>query len=198
MNKERLMVFTDAIFAIIMTILVLDIKVPSMEGTSEGELFKQLVKQLPHLYGFILSFAVITVIWFSHHDLFSSLKFATRTFATLNFILIGSIATLPFSTALASEYPHRSLAVASLSGNMLVMNIFLSFMFIYVNKNKFSDPGFRPERISKIKMKMGVIGIFVFLLAFILAFIYPALSLGLIAVVPIMHCLPLGKIFHAT
>ena len=80
-DKSRLMFFTDAILAIIMTILVLDIKVPEMHNTGDTGFMKELIKVLPHFIGFIISFAFIIVLWLNHHDLMESINYANKPFA---------------------------------------------------------------------------------------------------------------------
>ncbi len=91
-DKHRLTIFTDAIMAIIMTILILDLKVPKVNDASDHELGLQLFKQLPHFLGFVISFLMIVIIWFSHHDLMAGLQQPDRTFTTTNFLFTGAIA----------------------------------------------------------------------------------------------------------
>lgn len=192
-DKHRLTIFTDAIIAIIMTILVLDLKVPLGHIETDHDLKQQLLNQLPHFWGFAISFSMIVIIWFSHHTLMANLSHATYTFAVLNFLFSGSIATLPFSTALVSEYPSLSLAVAILAGNMLLMNIFLAAMHTYTELKKLTIPGSMPERYKKIKKIMGIAGAILLLAAVFLAFISPDLGLLLIVSVPLMHCIPIQQ-----
>jgi len=191
-DKHRLTIFTDAIIAIIMTILVLDIKVPLAHLETNQDLKQQLIKQLPHFYGFAISFSMIVIIWFSHHSLIANLREATPGFAVLNFLFSGTIATLPFSTALVSEFPSLSLAVAVLAGNMLLMNVFLSGMHTYAAVKKLNIPGYMPERYKKIKKIMGIAGALLLLAAVFLSFLSPKLGLILIVSVLVMHCIPIS------
>lgn len=193
LDKRRLEVFTDAIIAIILTILVLDIKVPIIEAANDHDLLQGLIHQLPHFYSFLISFAVILVIWTSHHDLFASLKYSTRSFGAINFAFVGSLATLPFSTALAGEYPARPLALAILAGNMLIMNIFLTALWIYAAVNNLTDFSYYPEWRSKIKRSIGQLGVLIFLIATIMAWVSTTVSIILLALVPLMHSIPLKQ-----
>lgn len=192
-DKERLTIFTDAIMAIIMTILVLDLKVPIGEFENDADLKRQLVKQLPHFWGFAISFAMIVVLWFSHHNLMKSLNYSNTTFAVLNFIFTGSIATLPFSTALVSEYPTSSTAVSILAFNMLVMNVFLAGMFTYLYAKKLGNPDVFPPWYLKVKRALGMGGGLVFLAAIFVAFASPTVALWMIAAVPFLHMLPVRQ-----
>ena len=190
-DKERLVVFTDALMAIIMTILVLDLKVQVTERATEADLLQQLKMQLPHFFGFILSFAVITIIWFSHHDLTRLVIKPTRFFAGLNFLFVGSVSLLPFSTAFAAENPDSSVAVATLAGSMFFMNIFLSFLFFYSMKKGLINMQGGMTRHNRIKQIMGISGGFIFLGAVGVAFLSPFVSLLMMSSVPIMHVIPI-------
>jgi uncharacterized membrane protein len=189
-DKHRLAVFTDAIMAIIMTILVLDLKVPLANIETNHDLRHQLLNQLPHFFGFAISFSMIVIIWFSHHNLIMILSQATRTFAVLNFLFSGAIATLPFSTALVSEYPFYSLAEAILAGNMFLMNFFLAGMYVYIDKQKLIIPDITPAWYKKIKQTMGIAGGLLLLTAVFVSFISSTAALILIVSVPLMHCIP--------
>lgn len=189
-DKDRLTVFTDAIMAIIMTILVLDLKVPVLKIETNQDLQLHLVNQLPHFLGFAISFSMIVIIWFSHQHLMKILSYADVNFTILNFLFSGSIATLPFSTALVSEYPSLSSAVAILALNMLLMNLFLTGMYIYIDKRNLRLPDATPLRYKNIKQRMGVAGIVLLFLAVIFASFSTRTSLLLIIAVPLMHCVP--------
>jgi uncharacterized membrane protein len=192
-DKHRLSIFTDAIIAIIMTILVLDLKVPIGHFETDHDLAQQLIKQLPHFWGFAISFSMIVSIWFSHHDLMAYINQPDRTFATLNFIFTGFIATLPFTTALVSEYPSRSLAVSVLAGNLFLMNVFLTSLFIYREKKKLGIADSLPIWYATIKKKMGIFGVLLLLLAIFIAFLSPRIALLMIVAVPLMHCIPVRE-----
>ncbi|HJW28303.1 MAG TPA: TMEM175 family protein [Saprospiraceae bacterium] len=191
-DKSRLTFFTDALLAIIMTILVLDIKVPEgLEGLNGEECFKNIMHVFPHLVGFLISFAFIVVLWFSHHDLMESLHYANRPLARLNFCFIATTATLPFSTALAAAYPAQSYAVATLALNMFFMNIFLAGLHMYAIVTGLRDMNYFPARYLRIKQWLGMIGGFVFLAALFVAFLNPHIALVMIAAVPLMHVMPI-------
>jgi len=190
-DKARLVMFTDALLAIIMTVLVLDIKVPEgLESMSGEECLVTLFRVFPHFLGFIISFAFILVLWFAHHDLMEAMHTVNKPFTVLNFCFIGSTATLPFSTGLTAAYPTESYAVCTLALNMFIMNVFLAGMFMYAQRKGISRPDFVSLRYQRIKRLMGVGGSVLFFLAIFIAFLSPSIALIMIAIVPIIHCLP--------
>lgn len=100
MKKSRVEAFTDAIVAIILTIMVLEIKVP--EGTSE---ISALLEKAPYFIAFIISFIFICAAWYHHHYLLAKTKwFSRRAFWANNFWLL-TMALIPLSTAWVSAFP---------------------------------------------------------------------------------------------
>src|SRR5215831_12230902 len=110
-EKERFVTFMDALMAIIMTIMVLEIKMPGVESLTDVTLRHELHKVITPLIGFLVSFGTLVMIWISHNDLMIDIKVITKQFALLNFLLILVMALVPFSTALGWGYPKTSLAV---------------------------------------------------------------------------------------
>jgi uncharacterized membrane protein len=190
-NKHRLMYFSDALIAIIMTILVLDLKVPVAGYSGDAALWPQVAKQLPHFFGFAFSFAFICALWVSHHNLLEAIPQPNMTLAVLNFFFIGSVAVIPFSTALAAEYTQSPLAAAMLAGNLFLMNGFLISLHIYAGTAKLRDNSYYPARFLKIKKILGLSGSVLFLFAIFISFYSPTTSHYAIAIVPILHLIPI-------
>lgn len=100
MKKTRIEAFTDAVVAIILTIMVLEIKVP--EDSSN---FSALLEKVPYFIAFIISFIFICTAWYHHHFLLSQTKwFSRRAFWANNFWLL-TMALIPVATAWVSEFP---------------------------------------------------------------------------------------------
>jgi len=95
LEYDRVLFFSDAIFAIAITLLVIEIRVPGIEEAGQ-----QLRSALPNIYSFALSFAVIGLIWMGHHSLFRYIIMLDRPMITLNLVFLGTIAFLPYPTAL--------------------------------------------------------------------------------------------------
>src|SRR6266446_2980287 len=128
-EKERFVTFMDALMAIIMTIMVLEIKIPAVETLTDETLRQELHKAITPLIRFFVSFGTLTSIWISHNDLMKDINSITKQFALLYFLLILVNALVPFSTALAWGYSTTSLAVF-----IYALNIFLlsaAFAILY-------------------------------------------------------------------
>jgi TMEM175 potassium channel family protein len=101
MPTSRLEAFSDGVFAIAITLLVLEIPVPSVE---HGELMDELLDQWPAYAAYVVSFAVIGIIWINHHAIFGYVERANRALLLLNLNLLLWVALLPWPTSLLAEY----------------------------------------------------------------------------------------------
>src|SRR5207248_11566571 len=106
--------------AIVMPIMVFEIKIPAVETLTDETLRQELHKAVTPLIGFLVSFSTLIMIWMSHNDLMKDIKVITKQFALLNFLFILVIALVPFSTSLACGYSKTSFAVF-----IYALNIFL-------------------------------------------------------------------------
>src|SRR5215471_13558529 len=130
-EKERFIIFTDALIAIIMTIMVLEVKIPDAETLTDETLRQELHKAVTPLIGFLVSFSTLTMIWMSHHDLVRDIKVITKQFALLNFLLIIVIALVPFSTALGWGYSKISLAVFIYALNIFLLSTAFAILYLF-------------------------------------------------------------------
>lgn len=112
-GSGRLLAFSDGVFAIAFTILVLDLVVPP--GLPPDELRAAVADMLPNLLGAALSFAVIGRFWLAHHELFDHVRVVDTGVLVLNTVLLALIALVPSVTALLGEYGDRPLAVVGYS-----------------------------------------------------------------------------------
>src|SRR5690242_11346955 len=107
MGLERLVFFSDAVMAIAMTLLALEIKLPGAEAElTSAQLFSQLTAIWPKYLGFVLSFLVVGLYWMSHNRQFRNLRRYDSTLVRLNFVFLLLIAFLPFPTSVASEHSN--------------------------------------------------------------------------------------------
>jgi uncharacterized membrane protein len=103
--NTRLEAFCDGVFAIALTLLVIEIRVPpSDEITSTRELWLALGHLGPSIFAFVLSFVIILITWVNHHKLFSLLNKSSGAFIYANGLLLLTVVFMPFPTGLVSEY----------------------------------------------------------------------------------------------
>jgi uncharacterized membrane protein len=105
----RIVAFTDGVFAIAITVLVLGVDVP--EQLPNGDLNGFLVDSWPQLFAYFLSFAVIGRFWISHHETFRTLHDFDRRLLVINLAYLSLVVLIPFPTNLMGEYGSESVAV---------------------------------------------------------------------------------------
>lgn len=104
LSFERIVFFSDAVFAIAITLLVLEIKPPHLEVHSESALRSGLLHLLPKFSGFIVSFLIIGLMWIEHHRIFRYITDYDGGLLWRNLVFLLSVSFVPFPTALYSEY----------------------------------------------------------------------------------------------
>jgi uncharacterized membrane protein len=105
-DTARIEAFSDGVFAIAVTLLVLDLKVPDldMDQVTDAELRGRLLRQWPAYLGFLSSFGTILIIWVNHHNLFNLIRRTDRAFLFINGFLLLLVTFIPFPTALLSRF----------------------------------------------------------------------------------------------
>jgi uncharacterized membrane protein len=104
-ETTRLEAFSDGVFAIALTLLIIDIKVPASEGIGNTrELWLALRHLGPSIFAFVLSFAIILITWVNHHRFFRLLNKSSGSFIYANGLLLLTVVFMPFPTGLVGEY----------------------------------------------------------------------------------------------
>lgn len=133
---ERMILFSDAVFAIAITLLVIELKVPEIDTAelTEGKLLQALAHLLPKFFGFIISFMFIGIYWTVHHRLFGYVVNYTPKLLRLNLLFLFAVALMPFSTAFYSEYvmKHVLTPVIFYTANIILLGLFNLFMWRHI------------------------------------------------------------------
>jgi TMEM175 potassium channel family protein len=106
MPKSRIEAFSDGVFAIVITLLVLEIKVPSLAGTaSDAALIAALIAELPVIASCVVTFFIIAIMWVSHHQFWHSLRQADWPLLWLNNLVLLFVVFIPIPTWMLGAYP---------------------------------------------------------------------------------------------
>src|SRR5579863_7061046 len=100
----RIEAFSDGVFAVAITLLVLDIQPPHSFPLDDSHLFQMLIGNWPIYLAFVGSFATIGIMWINHHRLFAHIKRTNTPLLLLNLFLLAVIVFIPFPTALLAQY----------------------------------------------------------------------------------------------
>ncbi|MFO1121518.1 MAG: TMEM175 family protein [Hyphomicrobiales bacterium] len=139
---ERVAFFSDAIYAIAMTLLVVDIKIPEMgfNDSDPSMVLDTLRRNTPEIIGFFLCFWLIGMTWISHHRFMASLKTIGHTLMTLNMFYLAFVAFMPFPVSLISHYDNNIMAFLIFTGNLVVLNVLELIMFVVAYRLRRTRP----------------------------------------------------------
>ena len=179
----RIEAFSDGVFAIAITLLVLGINVPkARELGAGGSLGSMLLNQWPHYLAFATSFITIFTQWVNHHRLFSFIKGTDHAFLYWNGLLLLFITFLPFPTALLAEYllhPDAPVAGAVFAGTYGAIAFAFKGLWHHASKNgRLLAENVDDREIRQITMQYRY-GPLMYLAAFALSFVSVGLSVGL-------------------
>ena len=179
-DKRRLETFIDAIIAIILTILILELRVPETEHSQSLSTQQQVASLLPSFISYIGSFLLIVGVWIDHHILFLNLQKLTRRYILLNMFFILLLSIVPFTTAFAGNHHRDPFAVALLFINYFLMNLFFASLYWYANRKGLLTTEFWND--SRKTGKLSLIGIIGLIIAVPLAYLntYLSFALGII------------------
>jgi len=185
-TTTRLEAFSDGVFAIAITLLVLELNVP------EGEhLWEQLKDEWPSFAAFFVSFWVIGIIWVNHHGVLDHLARADRGVLYLNLLLLFTVVFIPFPTALLADHlksgEDEKVAAIVYSGAFIAMSLAYGALWTYITKRKqLLGVELTDEQIRRTSVRFQIgTPFYVVQLAF--AFISPAVVLVLNAALALYY-----------
>ena len=184
-DPERVLTFTDGVFAIIITILVLDIRVPEKLG--EQSLRDALDEVGPTLVAWIISFLITGMYWVWHRDVFSRVRAVNRDVVWLNLLFLMPVALIPFASSLLGEYNREPLALHVYGAVLIAASVLRALMFGYLARHPqlLNAPmSHRGRRIGQI-VALGPVAVYAIAMA--AADAAPAISLTLIGLMPLLY-----------
>jgi uncharacterized membrane protein len=135
MTHGRLHALADGIFAIVMTLMVLELKLPTIKGSSSHQLWSALLAQKAIFASYFISFAVLFIYWRAHNFVLTILaKNIDINLLTANGIFLFLVGLVPFTTQLAGTYNKIPLAVCLYALNIIVIGLSVIWMRIYIER----------------------------------------------------------------
>ncbi len=131
LKLERLVAFSDAVLAIVITLLVLGLEVPSVHKIPEQQLPEYLVDSIPSVLAYITSFLLVGMYWLQHYVIFHYVLHANRTLVVLNGLFLLTVSFLPFPTGLQAVYRGDMLAVVFFGCAHILCGLALLALWLY-------------------------------------------------------------------
>jgi len=182
MTKNRLEAFSDGVLAIVITIMVLEMKAPH---EASWEALKHL---LPEFGSYIISFLMIAIYWGNHHHLMHTITHVTSSIMWANTHLLFWLSLIPFATAWMGETSFSYHSV-SLYGLLLTLCGIAYFILLVVMRNG-NQGNKKLLGLLRHQMQKGTISLVVYSLSIIIAFFQPLVSGILFVLVGIMWLVP--------
>ncbi len=198
-DKEtgRVEAFSDGVFAVAITLLVLNIQPPPLSDPNmliDNNLRQYLLGQWPNLLAFVTSFATIGVMWINHHKVFSLVVYVDNGLLALNLLLLLVVVFFPYPTALLAEqyakHPEGNVAAIFYSAINVILAICFNLLWRYAaHHNRLVRKDADPQDIATIS-RQYIYGPFIYLFTFILAFFSVPASVAIILLLALFFALP--------
>ena len=193
MDKGRTDAFTDGVFAIAITLLVLEIHIPDLKPLPSGGLDAAMREYLANLgqplLTYALSFATVGIIWLNHHATFAQIRYVDRTGNILNLLLLAIVCFIPFPTALLARYGPLPSSTAFYGATFTAMSVAYAVNWRYaVRKQHQADPSF-PDLTFRQALP-GMIGTVFYAIGALTAFVAPRVAVGIYVAVTVYYVLP--------
>jgi uncharacterized membrane protein len=186
--------FSDGVFAIVITLLILEIKVPPVHSMAAGDIAHELPHKLWELHTvfitYVLSFFIVGTFWVAHHNIFKLILRTDRMFMWINLVLLMCVAFIPFPTALVGEYVDQPIAVAIYGATLIACSLSLLWMWIYATTgHRLVAAELAPSLISHVRGQM-LLAPPIYLTAIALAYVSIPVSILMFAGLQFYYTLP--------
>ena len=192
LKTERILFFSDAVFAIAITILVLAISLPVLSSAqvSKGLLLKNLIELWPKFISFFISFIVIGIFWMGHVIMFNFIKRSDRNLLWLNNLLLLFVSFIPFPAALIGEYNQDKYAIILYGVTLMMLGFIYLILWLYASHNFRLIDKDLPKNIIRKATYAVLVAPVSYLIAILFAFINPLITLIMYAIIPILYIIP--------
>lgn len=190
MNSLRLEALGDGIFAVAMTIMVIELRFPEMEDMSWLSFKNALLSISPDFLCYFISFVVTGIMWFGHRMIFEFIGRTNRYFIFLGILFYMVVCLVPFSTKLLAQHTFKLFAIAIYGLNLSLCNLVLYTQWCYgINRKSLLEREVTIE-IKKTAKFLFLISPVVYSIAIIIAIRVPLISIIIFTLTPLLYLLP--------
>ena len=201
-SNDRLLYLSDGVFAVVITLLVLELKVPRPTATVGTDttllqVLRGFVPLLPSLFGYVLSFVTVGIMWANHCVLFRYIKKNDHFLTVINTLVLLVVAFVPFVTAVLAAYlplpaPYPQAAALIYCGSNLLMAVSFNVLWRHASRdNRLLDPSLDPRLLERVHQRYRF-GPHIYAGCFLLGFVSVWLALAVAALLALLFALPYG------
>lgn len=194
LSSNRIEAFSDGVFAVAITLLVLNLQVPQIPASLvSSELPGKLLELWPKLLIYALSVVVVGIYWIAHHNTFHYIQRSDRNLLWLNILLLFCVVFIPFPTALLGQYPEQQISVVIYCGTLVITGLVLQLLWWYVTSGyRLVDREIDPQLVQQATRR-NLMAPLIYLLAIGISFRSVQISLIIVFLVPALYIFP-GRI----
>jgi uncharacterized membrane protein len=186
----RIEAFSDGVFAIIVTLLIFEVRVPVLTDLSNAAVRRALVEIAPKGLSFAISFFTVAIFWVTHHYIFLRITHSNWKLIWYNNLLLFWLVIVPFTTGFIGNYPTQALVVRLYALNLFLAALSFSRLTYYV----FFRSDLMPEAVSVSERwqqwKRGCLGFTLYGLACLISFINVYAALIILGIIPFIFLVP--------
>ena len=172
LSVKDLTTFSDAIFAFVITLLVIDIRVPEIAGSSL-DLGSELINLIPQFVGFILTFFIGCMYWLSYHRVLYRIRVVDGRLVFLNILFLMFIVLLPFTNNLIGRYPDITASATMEAGVLASIGIILGVIWMYASSHhRLIDKDLSKKFVKSLTVRL-LVSPAAFILSIPLTFVFP-------------------------
>jgi uncharacterized membrane protein len=193
-ETSRVEAFSDGVFAIAATLLVLTLTVPTVREAASGRLlWHELLDRWPTYFAFVVSFISILVMWASHHNIFTLIRRVDHTFLLINGVVLMGVTVIPFPTELLAQHlghPGEHVAAAVYSAVALIIALGFNALWYWARRDGHLLEPDIPARTLRLFTRQYAVGPLVYLAAFGVSFFSAWGSLAIFVLVLVFYAVP--------
>lgn len=196
LGTGRIMALADGVFAIVLTLLVLDLRAPA--ASSNRQLLRQLGQLAAPLVSFVVSFAIVGIFWYGHHMESHWIRRSDRIHLGITLLLLLTICFVPFSAALLGRNQGLPLAASIYGVNLCAAGLVRYVHWDYATRGKrLVDAGIDPDLIRHVR-RVFLLVVLLYLLAIALAWLSTIVAIVCFAAIPALYVIPSRQTRHLT
>ena len=186
----RLEAFSDGVFAIVVTLLIIEVHLPELVGSGNGAMLAALAEIAPKLISFTVSFATIAIYWVNHHHFFSRVTHSDWKLLWANNLLLFWLTVVPFTTAVVGDHPTEPVAIFIYGVNLALAAGSFSLMgwYVYFKGDLVSPAVTMTERRGE--WRKATAGAVVYLAAAAIGLVAPPLAIAMFLILPFAWVVP--------
>ena len=186
-GNERIGSFSDGVFSIAITLLVLEVKVPDHVT---GGLISAVPEVLPKFLAHVVSFAVLGIYWVGHHNMFLHIRRHDRWLLWMNILFLMFVASMPFAAALIIRYPDDELALVFYALMLIGAGVSLNLTWRYATERRRLVPAELDDDLIAFVNRRQLMAPIVYLVALLVSFLNLNVAKLLFVLVPLLYIVP--------